>query len=120
MFNIGAAQLRFNRPLFSYIMKKILFVFLTVLIASCSSSDGDAEVDEIPVSSVTQQPEIKPYSCDITSNGIEVVYTVMGASKVNVLYKEQLDDNWTSVEHLRDGKKVAVKLTNLQLYHYSK
>ncbi len=116
-FRGGASSIIPPRPS-SYAMKKVFYILLATLLTACSSSDDDY-ASIIPVMTpVIEQPEIAPYSCDITSKGIEVVYTVKGATKVNVLYKEQLDENWTTAESITNGQKMTVRLTNLQQNHY--
>lgn len=91
---------------------------MALLVSSCSSSD-DVDTDESPVDTlVTEQPDIRPYSCDITSKGIEIVYKIAGATKVSVFYKEQLAEDWTFVEAEIEEGKITVKLTELQLNHY--
>ena len=98
-------------------MKKLLYLSLFILLVACSSSSHD--IDEYQIGeSVTEQPVIKPYSCDINSRGIEIVYKILGATKVSIMYKEQLAEDWTPLEAEITDSIITVKLTDLKLNHY--
>ena len=94
-------------------MKKLFSYFLLAfLIVSCSSND------ETPILSETLS--IKPYSCDVTKNGIVVVYKTTGIARFEAMYREQFTDDWHPAETKASeaADTLTVSLKELTLRHY--
>lgn len=102
-------------------MKKVVILFLTFLfVVSCSSNDDDISgTSEEPVASDSiLVPVIKPYSYDVTLNGMVIVYKVSGASHVEAMYKAQASTLWNNAEVEMAGDFMTVTLSDLTLNAY--
>lgn len=95
-------------------------IFLLIL-CSCSESNDNRTLpaDDLSLHDDSiQEPWIKAYSCDITSEGVEVTYKTSYPVTAEALYKDQNSQKWDSVEVKIENGFAVVKLTNLTLHHY--
>lgn len=102
-------------------MKQIAYLFLILLILSCSSSDdvmGEILNDDTNAADTAQVLAIKPYSYDMSAKDISIAYLVSGASGVDVMYKEQNSTEWDNAEIQGTDSIITAKLTNLRQNHY--
>lgn len=98
-------------------MKKYVWLIVLLgLVLACAKDDADNVGDSMEKEKV--ELTVKPYSCDINSKGIVVVYQFTGATKVEANYREQLSDNWTAVEAEINGDKATISLMDLVLMRY--
>lgn len=100
-------------------MKNLIYLTLALVIVTSCSSDNNDEQNQIPQEDIiSAEPSVRPYSCNVTTEGIDIVYKTTGAATINAIYREQFSDNWVEAEAVMETDQVTVSLRNLATLHY--